>query len=319
MKALYVLGKPIAHSLSPVFQNAGLRAAGLKSVYERREVDENELATIADHVRHGKVLGCNITLPYKAQAAQLADRITPAVEATGVANTWWREGGELWADNTDIVGLQMSFAALLDARDARNVVILGAGGASHAAIYALSSVVEHLTIVNRTLSKAEDSLERAAPWLNQNAKTQALVWPTTREEAAEVNAAIAHADLVIQTTSIPILYPQDPAPFAALDLENIGGASRGALLELAYGDEPTVPMQRARQSGASTLDGATMLLHQGARSFERWIGKRPDLEVMRDALAEAVERNPEEIAAEIPEEIRRKWGIGPKDAACNRN
>lgn len=316
MKALYVLGKPIAHSLSPVFQNAGLRAAGLPAVYERREVEESELVTIADEIRHGKILGCNITLPYKAQAAQLADRITPAVEATGVANTWWSERGELWADNTDIVGLQMSFAALLKDRDAERVVILGAGGAANAAIFALAQTVEHLTIVNRTLSKAEASLEQAGPWLEPSCRTQALGWPQDAAEAHEVNAAIVAADLVIQTTSIPILYPQDSAPFEALELERIGGDRPGALLELAYGNEPTVPMQRARAGGSAVLDGATMLLYQGARSFERWIGKRPDVTVMRDALAEAVGRNPEEIAAEIPEELRRKWGVGPKDAAC---
>lgn len=316
MKALYVLGKPIAHSLSPVFQNAGLQAAGLPPVYTRREVDEKDLENLAQGVRSGNVLGCNITLPYKTQAAQLADRTTPAVEATGVANTWWAENGELWADNTDIVGLQMSFAALLKERDARRVVILGAGGAANAAIFALAPSVEHLTIVNRTLSKAEDSLNQAQPWLKNHTVKQALAWPSTAEDATEVNAAIRAADLVIQTTSIPILYPQDPTPFALLALDEIGGASRGALLELAYGDEPTVPMQRARDSGASALDGATMLLHQGARSFERWIGKRPDVAVMRDALAKAVGRNPDDIAAEIPEDIRRRWGVAPRDAAC---
>lgn len=318
MKALYVLGKPIAHSLSPVFQNAGLRAAGLPEVYDRREVEAEDLAQIAEDVRQEKILGCNITLPYKTQAATLADRVTPAVEATGVANTWWAEKGELWADNTDIVGLQMSFAALLGARDASRVVLLGAGGASNAAIFALSPVVQDLTIVNRTLSKAEAALEHARPWLKDSTQTHALPWPAHLEDAQEVNAAIRRADLVIQTTSIPILYPKDPSVFEALELEHIGGENRGALLELAYGDEPTVPMQRAAQSGAPVLDGATMLLHQGARSFERWLGLRPNVRAMRDALAAAVERNPEEIAAEIPEEIRRKWGVAPKDAACNR-
>lgn len=316
MKALYVLGKPIAHSLSPVFQNAGLQAAGLPPIYTRREVDVHELEILAQDVRTGKILGCNITLPYKAQAAQLADRVTPAVEATGVANTWWAEKGELWADNTDIVGLQMSFAALLKDREARNVVILGAGGAANAAIFALAPAVEHLTIVNRTLSKAEDALKQAEPWLKNSTEKQALEWPAQEQDATAVNAAIRAADLVIQTTSIPILFPQDPAPFAHLALDEIGGASRGALLELAYGDKPTVPMQRARDSGASALDGATMLLHQGARSFEHWIGKRPDLEAMRNALAQAVDRDPNEIAAEIPEEIRRRWGLAPRDAAC---
>lgn len=318
MKALYVLGKPIAHSLSPVFQNAGLRAAGLPPVYDRKEVNPEDLRTIADDVRQGKILGCNITLPYKTQAAALADRTTSAVDATGVANTWWAERGELWADNTDIVGLQMSFAALLGERDAKRVVVLGAGGASQAAIFALSPMVEQLTLVNRTLSKAEAALEQAAAWFQPTTQTTALAWPATSEDADAVNAAIRAADLVIQTTSIPILYPNDPAPFAPLALDQIGGAQRGALLELAYGDAATVPMQRARDSGAPALDGATMLLHQGARSFERWLGLRPNVEAMRDALAEAVARDPKEIAAEIPEHIRRKWGVAPKDAACNR-
>lgn len=318
LKPLYVLGKPIAHSRSPVFQNAALRAAGLPEVYQTREVDAQQLADVADELRQGKTLGCNITLPHKESAAALADRRTDAVLHTGVANTWWLEQGELWADNTDIYGLQMSFAALLGERLAERVVVLGAGGAAQAALFALAGVAKDITLINRTVVKAEQTLQNAEAWLPAGVARRALAWPSTAGESDEANAALVAADLVVQTSSIPVLFPQDPQPFAALDLESIG-AGQGALLELVYSNEPTIAMQRASAGGAKVLDGATMLLHQGARSFERWIGLRPNIVAMRDALADALGRERADIAAEIPEHLRERWGAdAPRDAKCNR-
>ena len=318
MQALHVLGKPVSHSRSPIFHNAALRAAGLPEVYSALEVSPEELADVAARVRSERVLGANITLPYKELAASLADRVTPAVEATGVANTWWSEGGVLWADNTDIHGLQMSFAALLGARLARRVVVLGAGGAAQAAIFALAPVVEELSLVNRTLSKAEDALSRASSWMGEGVRLEALAWTSAGDASARVvNERLASADLVIQASSIPVLSPGDEAPFSSLALERVGEGG-GALLELCYASEPTVPMRRAALGGARVLDGATMLLHQGARSFERWVGARPDVVVMRDALADALGRPRGEIVAEIPEEVRALWGAAPpREARCN--
>lgn len=318
MHPIYILGKPVGHSRSPVFQNAALRASGLPPVYTAKEVEVHEMGAIADAVRRGEVLGCNITLPHKEEAARLADVRMPAVEGTGVANTWWEADGKLHADNTDVYGLQMSFAALLGTRIARKVVVLGAGGAAQAALYALAPFATELLIVNRTLSKADAAVKNSRFWFTRETQLDAAVWPSTAAEAHEVNAALRDADLVIQTSSIPILYPGDASSFAALDLESVG-ANGGALLELCYANEPTVPMQRAAAGGAKVLDGATMLLHQGARSFERWVGTRPNIEVMRDALADALGRPKNEIAAELSDEVRRAWGEPEqRQAACNR-
>lgn len=317
MQELYVLGKPVAHSKSPVFHNAALRAAGLPAVYSAREVTHEELALVAQEVISGKTLGCNITLPHKEEAARLSGQRTPAVEATGVANTWWLENGVLWSDNTDIYGLQMSFASLLGERLARRVVVLGAGGAAQAAIFALAPVVENLTLVNRTVSKAEAALERAAEWMREGTVLEALQWPVDETSASLVNARLNEADLVIQASSIPVLRPNDPTDFSRLDFSEFGRRS-GALLELCYSNDPTEPMKMARAAGASVLDGATMLLHQGARAFERWVGIRPNVTVMRDALADALGRPREQIAAEVPEHIRVLWGApAPREAKCN--
>lgn len=307
MKALYVLGNPVAHSRSPVFQNAALKAAGLPEVYTTREVDDAGMRLVADELRRGETTGCNVTLPHKELAARLADRRTLAVEHTGVANTWWVEDGALWADNTDIFGLQMSYGALLGATPAREVVILGAGGAAQAALYSVAELAERVTIVNRTLARAEESFASASAWLPASVTREALAWPSSTDDAQAVNAALRGASLVIQTTSIPVLKPGDEAPFAALAFEEIGGGE-GALVELVYSDQATVPMRRAAAGGVRVLDGATMLLHQGARSFERWTGLRPDILRMRDALADALGRPRAKIAAEISEDARAVWG-----------
>lgn len=301
MQKLYVLGNPIKHSLSPAFQGAALRAQRRDATYEAREVDETQMRTVAEEVRAGSTLGANITLPHKELAATLADVRTSEVECTGVANTWWAEGGRLHADNTDIHGLRVSLGALCGDAWPQRVVVLGAGGAARALLYALAPIPElRLTIYNRNLERAAALRDEAQGWaLARFASLDCKAWPGEGAPAALPE----DCDLIVQTTSLPVLQPGAAAPFAGFELP----VGAGALLELAYAAEPTVMMQKAAGAGWRTLDGATMLLHQGARSYERWFGAPAPAEVMREALAAALSRPLDQLAPALQGASAERW------------
>ena len=310
--SLHVLGLPIRHSRSPVFQNAALRAAGLDAVYTAREVDAAGMHEVAAQVRQGDVLGCNITLPHKALAASLCDELTADARACGVVNTWYRRGDRLVGDNTDIHGVRVSCAALLGRRAPRQVVVLGAGGAVSAALYAVAPLVERVVIVNRTPARAVEAWRLVADHLSRLPHVDVLPWPddpTLAGAAAFPEAATSldwsAVDLVLQGTSLPVLRPDDAAPFAGFPIERLPG--HAGVLELAYAARPTVLMRRAADAGLATLDGATMLLHQGARSFWRWFDRDPDVVVMRDALADDLGRPRDAIPAHVDPAALRLW------------
>lgn len=301
MQKLYVLGSPIKHSRSPIFQNAALKADGRDARYEAREVDEAGMRTVAAEVRRGVTLGANITLPHKALAASLADVRSGEVEATGVANTWWAIDGQLYADNTDIHGLRVSLGTLFAERWPRKVAVLGAGGASRALLYSLAAVPAlEVCVFNRSLERATALCDEARQWPGAGfAELHGAEWP----DADAPLRLDDDVDLIVQTTSLPVLNPGDAAPFAGFVLPD----SAPALLELAYADEPTVMVRRAAEAGGRTLDGATMLLHQGARSYERWFGSPAPADAMRKALADALGRSVDAIAPALSGAAAARW------------
>ena len=268
-KRFTLLGDPVAHSLSPCFQNAALRALGLNGEYTRtRVVDPEELVRLAEDVRRGALGGANITLPHKAAAAALADQLEPEVRALGVANTWYAREGALWAANTDVHGARMTVARVpLDA--ASRVAVFGAGGAAPAALLVLDDPDRDGLLVNRSLSRAEALLSRLKPHLK--GRWQARAW----------GQVALDADLVVDATSLA--HASQEVASAAWAAARVRGASA---VSLSYG-AGTRPFFESCAAGASALDGLTMLLHQGAASFERWWCREAPLVEMREALARA--------------------------------
>ena len=132
----FVIGKPIAHSLSPLIHNQALRELGLEGTYSAREVAVEELADFFAEFRSAHHAGCNITLPLKVAALALVDEASQRAQRLGAINTlYWREGG-LWGENTDVIG----FRAPLEGKNFAHALILGAGGVSRAAICALQEM-----------------------------------------------------------------------------------------------------------------------------------------------------------------------------------
>lgn len=265
-----LLGDPVEHSLSPALQNAAFRHAGVDAVYVTRRADAEGVAVLMRALgRAGG--GGNVTVPFKTLAAAALDRAAPAVTATGACNTFWWADGALCGDNTDVAGFLAAVRAVIaDLADSR-VLVLGAGGAARAVVYALlAEGAAEVQVANRTPARAEALARR----LHEAAGCPPeRVRPISLAEAA----AGEDLDLVVNATSLG-LRPGDPLP-----MEPRPGAHR-ALFDLVYRRGGTAWTRAGTAAAIPAVEGTEMLVQQGAAAFRCWTGLAAPLEVMRAAL-----------------------------------
>ncbi len=281
---LFLLGSPVAQSKSPVFQNAGLEAIGSEWRYAVKDTDASGVVEVIDRIRSGAIVGANVTMPHKAVAYTGCDEPCPLASALRAVNTLYRDsGGVVVGTNTDVHGVARSVAALGCATG--RVVLLGAGGAGAAAAAAVGGIVGELTVVNRSLEKG-----RAMLHVLQNAGLVPASASVLEWGSAEAVERVVAADLVINSTSLGM---KDAAQ-AAVAFDRLGIANgSGAALDLIYAVGETPFLTQA--TGRPRLDGATMLVEQGARSFELWTGEPAPLPAMYHALFSALGRPVPEI------------------------
>jgi len=254
-----VAGWPVDHSRSPTIHRHWLRELGLSGSYERFAVRPGEFRSFAIQIGQDELVGANVTAPHKEAAFSLCDRRTPVAEALGAVNTLWRQDGLLWGDNTDVAG----FLANMDEcapgwpGRAESAVVIGAGGAARAIIYALKSRgFEHITVVNRAQGRAE------ALAAHFGGPTQAMPW-------ADLTAELCEADLLVNT-SVLGMAGQPP-----LDVELSALPDRAVVADIVYVPLQTPLIEAARARGLRAAEGLGMLLHQASPGFARWFGARP--------------------------------------------
>jgi shikimate dehydrogenase len=261
MPRLAVLGHPVSHSRSPAMQNAALGALELWDwEYEPIDVAPEDFEVKVQELGWEDFAGANVTVPHKEAALRLADKASEASQQIGAANTLVFDGKKIEAHNTDADGL---LAALPDVPRGQRALVLGAGGAARAAIWAL---------------------------LWEGAEVE--VWNRTAEKAAALCAELGGAAItdpsqdtyeLIVNTSAAGLKGEDP--FEHLPLEPDLFAESQTVVDMVYGERPSPLLEAAERVDATTVDGLEILVQQGARSLEIWTGYEPDLDVMRRAAA----------------------------------
>jgi shikimate dehydrogenase len=268
-RVLALLGDPVAHSRSPRFQNAAIRALGLDGVYVALRCSGEDVGPLLRALARAGG-GGNVTVPHKEAAFAAVERRTEAAEATGACNTFWLADGEVWGDNTDVAGFWAAVRLLLGRSVAgARVLVIGAGGAARAAVHALAAHrAERIVLLNRTEERARDLARRFG-----GAMARIDVVSSAEELAGD------SFDLAVNATSLG-LRAGDPLP-----LEPGRGPSIDAALDMVYGPAGETPWISALGShGTATADGTEMLLQQGAASFRRWWNVDPPLKAMRKAL-----------------------------------
>ena len=261
---LVLLGSPVAHSLSPRFQNAALESAGLPIRYEVLDVAPADLdARLRELVEAGAA--GNVTIPHKRAVLERCVRATPLARRAGAVNTFWTEDGALAGDNTDVPAFAAAAAALLGGPP-RGIAIalIGAGGAAAAvAVAAAEWEGTAVRVFARDAARGEAFARRFAP--NVTA-------------APSLDAALEGAMLVVNATPLG-LGDGDRLP---VPIERL---PRGAaVFDLVYRRGGTPWVRAARADGLTAADGLGMLVEQGALAFERWFGRAPDREAMWRAV-----------------------------------
>jgi shikimate dehydrogenase len=263
---LALLGHPVRHSLSPAFQNAALRIAGVPLVYEVWDVLPESLGRALEELRAVSGAG-NVTLPHKFEVARACEDLTAVARRVGAVNTFWSRDGRLFGDNTDVAGVtELLHAVGANVASVRHVAVLGAGGGAAAVLTALDELgARNVRLWSRTPARAKALCERFAPLATAAG---------TRE------TAVRDAPIVINATPVGLRENAIPVPFEDL-------APGSLVVDLVYCRGETAWVRGARERGHTAIDGLPMLLAQGALSFERWLGFPPDRDAMRHALEDA--------------------------------
>jgi shikimate dehydrogenase len=265
-----VMGHPIAHSRSPLIHSHWLAALGITGRYDLRDVAPEEFeAFLASLSTHGFV-GGNVTVPHKEAAFRLVARRDAVAEAVGAVNTVWYEDGELIGGNSDVHGFLANMDECVAGWDARGgrAVVIGAGGAGHAAAYALIERGFTVALVNRTARHAQDLASRFGPKVVAHATN-------------EIASLLPDADLLVNCTSCGM----PGKPDLAIDIASLKGSA--IVCDMVYVPLKTSLLVNARTRGHRTVDGLGMLLQQAGFGFEKWFGVMPAVTPALRALVEA--------------------------------
>ena len=266
-----IFGYPLAHSLSPAFQQAAFNHYGLDARYLAWETPLDALAAEVAKLRGGDFIGANVTIPHKQAVMALLDEVDPLAAAIGAVNTIVKRGGRLVGYNTDAHGFMRALKE--DAAfepSGRRALLLGAGGAARAAAFALCQEgVASLAIANRTLERA---VALAADLSADGASINAIA----TDDAALHDAAL-NADLIVNSTSVGMRHggAEGQTPLAGGLIPHDAVA-----LDMVYNPQHTPLLAAARSAGARAVGGMPMLIYQGAAAFEMWTGRVAPVEAM---------------------------------------
>lgn len=269
MRAIALIGDPVAQSPSPAMHRAAFMVTGLDLDYVAERVTADELPGAFARLRRDHV-GLNVTRPLKESIVPLLDEVRGDAADTGSVNTVTFRDGRSIGDSTDGAGF---LAALRrsGAPASRTALILGAGGAGLAVGAALRRSGAEVTIAARRVDRA-------------SAAADSIGGQGIALDEPSIAGALAAADLLVNATPIA-----DRSPLPGTLMLHPGLT----VFDLVYQPRVTRLLAAARELGCRTVEGVDMLVEQGARSFEMWTGLLPPIEAMRDAALAALDQRAE--------------------------
>ncbi|UBH12343.1 shikimate dehydrogenase [Macrococcus armenti] len=259
-----VIGHPIKHSLSPLMHHANFKALQTDDEYAALHIDPKHFHHLRDIIQDQAIDGFNITIPYKVDMLQVVDVVDTEAQMIGAINTVHIKDGVWYGYNTDGAGFKASIENYIGGK---NIVVLGAGGASRAICYTLFKD-NKVTVLNRNTNRVAD-------------------WPFQIEAYTyDMSDAIKQADIVINTT------PVGMDGFMTDDLIDISQLKPSAVVcDIIYTPDRTPILQSAAQRGLSIINGLDMFVNQGALSYEIWTEKKADKTAMKQAVINYLQRS----------------------------
>ena len=263
-----LLGNPVEHSLSPPMHEAAYEALGIDARYVTFEPDRDAAAEAVAAAETLGIAGLNVTIPFKQDVLDAVESDDVA-RRVGAVNTIDFSGDAPRGYNTDVAGVERSFAHHDVTIDGHDAVVVGAGGAGRAASFALADAGASVHIANRTVESAE---------------SLAADVPGATAGGLDTLDRVADADLLVNATSVGMEPDEDETPVPAEHLH-----ADLAVLDAVYAPVETRLLREAADVGATTIDGAWMLLFQGVAAFERWTGRDAPVDAMNEALRAELE------------------------------
>jgi len=267
-KMCLIIGDPVSHSLSPLMHNVAYKEVGLEEqfVYLASNIPVTEMKSVISAVRTLGIRGLTCTIPHKVAVIPFLDEIDPIAKKIGAVNSVVNTNGILKGYNTDWMGAIIPLQNRVDLAQ-KKVLVIGAGGAARAVVYGLVKEKAQVTIVNRTVKKAQQLADE---------------FKCNYRES--VNAPfISLQDIIINTTSVG-MHPQvNESPISTESIH------RGQIImDIVYAPYETGLLKRGKKMGATIIHGTEMLLFQGTAQFELYTGVKAPIEVMRKTLLHAL-------------------------------
>lgn len=283
-KILGVIGDPIEHTFSPAMHNAGLNALNLNYIYLPFHVKAQRLSAAIEGAKALGIQGLNVTIPHKQDIIDSLDEIDAVAEMIGAVNTvqFNCNGDEILTKgfNTDGFGCVRAIEEKTVVKD-KKVTITGAGGASRAVAFQIAnSGISELSLLNRNADKAES----LANDLKTNLGTIDIDININAYDLDDLKRELDSSDIFIDTTPIGMFPNVDDKSIASADMlhEDL------VVNDIVYTPMETSLIKEAKKANAEVVYGYKMLLYQGIRSFEIWLGQEAPVDVMEKALLDVL-------------------------------
>jgi shikimate dehydrogenase len=255
MKKYLVIGNPIEHSLSPKLHNYWIKKNNIDAVYEKKQLNENDIEDIIIKVRNREIDGINVTIPFKKSVIPYLDQLTPIANETQSVNTIYEEKNKIVGHNTDAGGFELGLKRINYNIKNKKVFILGAGGVVSSIILALKKMGSSKIILsNRTKERAED-LKKIYPDI------EIIDW-----------GEIPDFNVIINATSLGLKNHDE----IKLDYTNIG--SNKLFYDVIYNPTQTKFLSKAKQFGNQIENGKMMFIYQAHQAFTIWHKIMPEID-----------------------------------------
>ena len=255
MKKYLVIGNPIKHSLSPKLHNHWIKKNNIDAVYDKKQLNENDIEDTILKVRNGEIDGINVTVPFKKFVIPYLDQLTPLANEAQSVNTIYKEKNKVIGHNTDIGGFELGLKRINYNVKNKKVFILGAGGVVPSIILALKKMGSSKIILsNRTKEKAED-LKKIYSDL------EIIDWGETPD-----------FNVIINATSLGLKNHDE----IKLDYTDIG--SNKLFYDVIYNPRQTKFLSKAKQLGNQIENGKMMFVYQAHQAFTIWHKIMPEID-----------------------------------------
>ncbi len=265
-----LIGHPVEHSFSPPMHNRAFEKLNMDYAYVAFDVEPANLKSAIEGAKALNIKGFNVTIPHKISVMEFLDEIDEVARLIGAVNTI--DFKNMKGYNTDGIGAVKAIEEVTSIKG-KNVVIAGAGGASRAiSFYIAKYGADAMTILNRNPLKAQN--------LASDVSNSGLIGEVKSDSISEINAYLADADILIDTTPVGMHPNVDDEPIATS--QNMHEDL--VVFDAVYNPNETVLLKEAIKAGAKPVYGIKMLLYQGAESFKIWTGRDAPVDEMEMAL-----------------------------------